>query len=312
MGCAILGILAFGKENIDITYCNYDDVNQKVKDFVINKEYQNYDYVYITDISINEEVAELIKNTYPDNFKEGFNLCEMFELLDHHPTALFLNKYFWCTVQIEESKSKTCGTSLFYQNLNYDLIEHNDINKQNIKDFVETVRQYDTWEWKTKYNAEEPKMWNDLLYIMGRDEFISQMVYKLKMYDVFDFNSIEEMLLRIESKKKEEYFYKKSKELIKEVLIMPNYDMYSVGVVFAENYISELGNKLAEENTDLDFIIIITNCNTVSYRGIKDNIDLGKDVASVFGGGGHPKASGSQISEEIRNEILHLIFGIDA
>ena len=47
---------------------------------------------------------------------------------------------------------------------------------------------------------------------------------------------------------------------------------------------------------------------TVSYRTVKDDIDLGKDVAKVFGGGGHPKAAGSQFAEEIKFRIIENIF----
>jgi nanoRNase/pAp phosphatase (c-di-AMP/oligoRNAs hydrolase) len=36
---------------------------------------------------------------------------------------------------------------------------------------------------------------------------------------------------------------------------------------------------------------------TISYRTVKDNVNCG-DIAKLFGGGGHPKASGSQISTE--------------
>lgn len=48
----------------------------------------------------------------------------------------------------------------------------------------------------------------------------------------------------------------------------------------------------------------------ISYRGIKDDIDLGKDVAKVFGGGGHPKAADSQIDNEVIDEFIKKIFDI--
>ena len=48
---------------------------------------------------------------------------------------------------------------------------------------------------------------------------------------------------------------------------------------------------------------------TVSYRTVKEDIDLGKDVASLFGGGGHPKAAGSEFSQTIKLKIVGKIFG---
>lgn len=46
----------------------------------------------------------------------------------------------------------------------------------------------------------------------------------------------------------------------------------------------------------------------MSYRGIRDEIDLGKDIAKLFGGGGHPKAAGSQIDDEIVTNFINNVF----
>lgn len=48
---------------------------------------------------------------------------------------------------------------------------------------------------------------------------------------------------------------------------------------------------------------------TVSYRTVKEDIDLGKDVASLFGGGGHPKAAGSEFSQSIKLKVIEEVFG---
>lgn len=47
---------------------------------------------------------------------------------------------------------------------------------------------------------------------------------------------------------------------------------------------------------------------TVSYRTVKDNIDLGRDVASLFGGGGHPKAAGSTFDNSVLMKTIQNIF----
>ena len=89
--------------------------------------------------------------------------------------------------------------------------------------------------------------------------------------------------------------------------MVKNITNYNVGVVFAEQYQSELGNVLAKNHPELDFIAIIDPSSSVSYRGVKDNIDLGQ-FAKIYGGGGHPKSAGSQISENVRNRVLEIIF----
>ena len=64
--------------------------------------------------------------------------------------------------------------------------------------------------------------------------------------------------------------------------------------MFAERYVSELGNRLCEMHPDLDYVAMIDISNgRVSYRSIRDNINLGTEIAHNYGGGGHPKAAGS-------------------
>jgi len=297
IGCAILGTLV--SKNIDIEYCNYDDINQKVKELIESKDYNNYDHVFITDISVNEEIAELINNTYPAEFIKGFKLCESFTLIDHHPTSKNLEKYWWCAIKVENEKGKCSGTSLFYDYISIDSPAGR-LDTKTIKDFVETIRQYDTWEWKTVFNNEAPNLWNNLLGLYGRGRFIKKIIEKLTYENNFMFDEIDLLLLELDKDKKQSYFGKKSKELIQ-----LNLQNYKVGIVFSEQYISELGNYLAEKFIELDFILLISS-KTISYRGIK-NIDLGV-FAKQFGGGGHPKASGSQIDINKQIEYIKSLF----
>ena len=57
IGCAILAMLAYDAE---IEYCNYDDINEKVEEFLKNTKLTKDDMVFITDISVNKKVANII------------------------------------------------------------------------------------------------------------------------------------------------------------------------------------------------------------------------------------------------------------
>ena len=59
---------------------------------------------------------------------------------------------------------------------------------------------------------------------------------------------------------------------------------------------------------EIDFVAMIDMDGTISYRTVKENIDLGNDVAKLFGGGGHPKAAGSQFSNEVKIKLIENIF----
>lgn len=311
IGCAILGIKTFKKERIDIEYCDYDNINDKVRIYIDNKKYLNFDHTYITDISINKEIADLIENTQPKEFEYGFKLNKDFTLIDHHPTALFLNKYWWCNIKIEVNGEKASGTSLFYQSLvesGYDTMEIYSVDFESVLTFVQEVKRYDTWLWKTKYNDKLAKQLNDLLYILGRDRFIER-----SSDHWCDINDTENLLLQLEEEKIDRYIKSKNKDLMAYDLDISSYTseniktFYKIGVVFAEQYISQLGNVLAIDHPELDFIVIIDSGKTVSYRGIKDNIDLGK-IATIFGGGGHPNSAGSPIDQSLIKSYIQEIF----
>lgn len=291
IGCGIIGNLAF--ENIDIEYCNYNDINEKVQEFIKNNR-DNFDKVFITDISVNEETADMIHKNYQEDSELFLN---HFVLLDHHPTALWLNKYSWCKIQIEDNLEKTCGTEIFY-----DLLKKNDCIKYNetLDTFVEKVKRYDTWLWKEKYNDKTPKVLNDLFYIYGKERFIENMIYKIKnnrgLLSISDFD-----VINLEQDRIDRYIKSKSEKIIIKELKLDR--VYKFGIVTGEQHISEMGNRLAEENPDLDFIAIV-NFNTVSLRTVKDDVNVGI-IAKHFKGGGHPKASGFSYKINL-NDIFNI------
>lgn len=292
VGCAILAMLAFG-DNVEIDYCNYNEINDKVKDF-LDVELVLQDMCHITDISISEELA--------NDIDEGIDRNQ-FYLLDHHPTALDLNKYKWCKVVIEDVHTglKTSGTELYYKWL----VGNGYLNKSNVLDmFVETVRDYDTWRWSTLgVSGITCKQVNDLLYLYGRDEFITWSLSQFYNTTFPVLSESDKLVLALRQKEIDDYVESKDKQLFTSPMCGK-----VCGFVFAEKYFSELGNRLCKLHPEIDFVAMIDMNGTVSYRTVKNDIDLGKDVASLFGGGGHPKAAGSRFSDEVKLKLIENIF----
>jgi oligoribonuclease NrnB/cAMP/cGMP phosphodiesterase (DHH superfamily) len=298
VGCGIVGIFAF--PDINISYCSYEDMDKIITEFINNKEYLKYDYIYITDLAIRKETVDLINNTHPENFKDNFMLSEMVQLFDHHATSLWMNENFWCKVVVEENGEATCGTSLFYNRL----IDKGDLKyNKSLFDFTEIVRKYDTWLWSTKYSDTEPKKWNDFLYIIGRKEFIDYATNAIWSNDALMLDSFANKILNIEQKRIDSYVDYKNKSLKAKTVAGKK-----AGIVFAESYVSELGNSLANMHPELDFIIMVNPTGGISYRAVKDDIDLGADIASLFGGGGHKKSAGSELDKKLIDELIDKIF----
>lgn len=295
IGCAILALYAF-EQKVEITYCDYNNINEKVKEFYTSLPENQllwYSECYITDISVSSEVAEIIdKSILPTH------------LLDHHETALCLNKYDWCDVVIEKDDIQTCGTELFYSWLrdNQKLMDVPALGR-----FVEVIRNYDTWRWASM-GAEgviSDKI-NKLFGLYGRDKFILWALCKIYDNSFPRLHSSDDLILDVEQSRIDEYVSQKARQ-ITSATICGHY----CGVVFAENYVSELGNRLCKMFPNFDFVAIIdmAACK-VSYRTVKDNIDLGRDVAAKFGGGGHVKAAGSQITPEFQRQVIKKIFNV--
>jgi oligoribonuclease nrnB len=295
IGCGILAQLAFGKDNVEISYCDYDNIDSTVKEY-LETEQDDTISIYITDIRVNEETAELLN-------KRG-NV----QLLDHHPTALGLNKYDWCNVVIEDSKGiKTSGTMLFYHWLGMTgcLSEELENNKV-LERFAELVRDYDTWRWsELGEDGVICKQVNDLLYLYGRDDFIHWCISEIHDEVFPRLYAKDEVILKIKQDEIDRYIEEKNKTMFTSPMCGK-----VCGFVFADRFVSELGNRLCKMHPEIDFVamIDIDGC-TVSYRTVKEDIDLGKDVASLFGGGGHPKAAGSEFSQNIKSKVIEEIFG---
>ena len=185
------------------------------------------------------------------------------------------------------------------------LVNNGYLSKCDILDrFVEVIRDYDTWRWATL--GEEGvicKQVNDLLYLYGRDKFIRWCMSEINDCVFPRLYAADELVLRIKQKEIDDYIKYKNEQLIIDDLCGK-----TCGFVFAERYASELGNKLCKMHPELDFVAMINMDGIISYRSIKDDIDLGKEIAQVFGGGGHLKAAGSQFSREIQMEIIRKIF----
>ncbi|AIF44845.1 DHH family phosphoesterase [Virgibacillus sp. SK37] len=285
VGCGILARLAFGKQ-VTIRYNSISGLNREVKWFLENESKDTF--LMITDLSVNEENEKRLENFY----KEGGQV----QLIDHHKTALSFNDYEWADVRVEgESGKLHSATSLYYDYL----VKNNYLEASNaISEFVELVRQYDTWEWE-KNDNQKAKRLNALFFLVSIDEFEETMLERLSKDVNFDFDDFEKKLLDMEDDKIVRYIRRKRRELVQ-----IKAGGYFAGVVFAESYHSELGNQLGKEYPHLDYIAILNiGGRRMGFRTIHDHVDV-SEVAGSFGGGGHEKAAGCSLTEEAYNQFV--------
>jgi oligoribonuclease NrnB/cAMP/cGMP phosphodiesterase (DHH superfamily) len=282
----ILAKLIFDK--IDTFSVDIKEVDETLKKII-----DIYDTIYIVDLNITEEMAEYINNH--DELKEKI------KIFDHHKSSEYLNKYSFENVIVEENGIKECGTTLFYKYLKE---EYNSLvlEKESLKTLIELVRETDTYDFKSENKISAFKL-NSLYNIYGRDKYINNFYKFVKENDTFYFLETENILTEIENDRIKEYV-----DMKLEHVKLATINNFKVGIVFAEANRSILGNEMAKRFSDkIDIAIIIDVDRSISYRAVKEDVDV-TTLASLLGGGGHKHAGGSPITEEEKVKIIEYMF----
>lgn len=261
--------------------------------FIDNKIYKDYDQIYITDLSLSLNICKKI-----DRIPELKNKLLVF---DHHQSNLFVNDFDFATVMVKNEIGRMeCGTSLFYKYLK-SVYSNSMLNNEAVSEYVELVRENDTWDFLST-NEEKAKKLGMLFSLYKRERYIDSMVINLKNNITSLFTPEEEYLLSIEQDRMNDYIQSKIDKVY-----FGKINGYRVGIVFAENYRSVLGNYLSKYYKDkIDFVIIINMARSISYRTIKD-INVG-DFAKIYGGSGHQKAAGSPLPNKFREQLIKLLY----
>lgn len=261
--------------------------------FIDNKIYKDYDQIYITDLSLSLNICKKI-----DRIPELKNKLLVF---DHHQSNLFVNDFDFATVMVKNEIGRMeCGTSLFYKYLK-SVYSNSMLNNEAVSEYVELVRKNDTWDFLST-NEEKAKKLGMLFSLYKRERYIDSMVINLKNNITSLFTPEEEYLLSIEQDRMNDYIQSKIDKVY-----FGKINGYRVGIVFAENYRSVLGNYLSKYYKDkIDFVIIINMARSISYRTIKD-INVG-DFAKIYGGSGHQKAAGSPLPNKFREQLIKLLY----
>jgi oligoribonuclease NrnB/cAMP/cGMP phosphodiesterase (DHH superfamily) len=296
MGGAVLAHLAFGKD-VKVILCEGFELDKVFDTQLKSNRIYTYDKIYFVDLTPGPEVLDIINSNQ--------KLHKKTLIFDHHVSVLDFapsGKYDFLTLKIKKSHGLCSGTSLFYEYLIKQKLL--DIKAKNIADYVELTRQYDTWEWKTKYHNEKPHDLTLLFDTLSAKNFIKSMVAKLSQSDPnFKFNETEKALI---SSKKSAVLarLKKYSEHIIPCLVQG----LKAGVIFIDyEYRNDIAEYTREQNSDLDFLALIAlDNNSISFRSLKSNVSVRK-IAESLGGRGHDHAAGAHISPTQLSQIIDLI-----
>lgn len=250
--------------NIETIYVNYGDVDSALLAL------QQPANIYISDISCGEQtLMELLDN--------GNRVI----ILDHHKTALWINSIshpnLYCNIDTSKSGTKLC----------YEYVNDHGVDVTAFYDYVEAVNSHDLW----LRNNEASDTLALLFSLLGRDAFID----RYSKDPSITVTPQEQLLLDVEIRRRTDIIDK----ALKRVVILTDSKGYTYGVVYAQSYISEIGNAILKAIPELAYVAIIglhirptpnSKLGTVSLRSAS-KVDV-SEIAQLHKGGGHPNAAG--------------------
>ena len=270
-------------------------VDLKNKNFY--RDFRGYSKIYISDLSIQENIARLIDSS-PELRKRILNF-------DHHCINYDTKKFEFVHSVCEKNGIKNSGTSLFYEYLlrkyPYDAI----INSKKIRGFVEAIRSYDNFEHVISGDF-TGKYLGYLLCCMGISKYVSRFEKVLSEETDKDlsFSKTENEIILNFERREERYINECDKNLIR-IRIR----RHMVGVSLSNKFKSSVGYELSRRHkSELDYIMIFDpNIRSFSLRTANE-LDLSKIVREISGaGGGLKQAAGGPFNEQsywIYNEVM--------
>ena len=291
MGGVILAKLAF--ENLTFVLCDTTSLPTEIDKFFKDDSIYDYSLIFVTDLWLENKMLTKIANDKKLNGK--------FYLFDHHKSAIedMLDRYPFTKIKVADESGKCCGTSLFYEYLT----TNNLLPKvKGLYEFVELVRRYDTWEWKTRFNDLEAYKLNLLWETLGNLNFIKEIAERLKNDNTnFNFTEDEENILKI--------LLANQKANVKEYtskLLVKSINGYEVGISFApKKYCNILAEHLRSINYPIDFLIDISlDSGYIYYRSINYNVNV-RLLTENIGGKGQDFAASILITQEMYEKIIN-------
>lgn len=295
--------------NVTTKHCTNSNMSYEIKNAVCN-ESDNYDFIFACDISCNEDDATIIQSD--PNHKKLL-------ILDHHITAEHLNKYSWAFIEsniIDDSRltayypnnilGKSSGASLMFDYMDYNGFTKHVKNIYLLIEIVHLIAAYDTWDWVNVFEKDIIfEQFNILFNIYKPDMFEEKMLEHINSSSTSVFDETDKLLLKIENNRINDYLSNIQKSFTTGNMMLAE-KYHSIVFCTTDNYLSQTFELMKTQYPDYD-IYLINYGTGIALRATKPDINVGK-IAKMFGGGGHPGASGLKIPFEYQKELIEKTF----
>ena len=309
VGCSVIYHLArwrlVSTDESLIVYCSNAGVDTSVKTTLERDDIEENVSIIFSDICCSKELLEELVKQYSEIL-----------VFDHHQTNMYavdiLPEGRAIIIPKDENGRLKCGTSIMY-----DYIRKNGrslwfLNQNEdglLYQFQYNVEEYDTFQFKQSGNM-TAKYLMILFGLLGIDRFVNKYVDKImdeKSDKLISDDDMEFILAKIESEQRyidnltpDSFRYFKWNGKI--------YERNCAMIINPMANVGEIAFQYLQKHPEIDVIIAaILNFDapTFQIRCYSESINTGIEFALPLGGGGHPKASGASISNELMNSIFN-------
>ena len=319
VGCvAVAMMLGIYPQKVQYEFVPVNDADESILremvEFTDNGEVIFVSDIIISDISVkNRDVADML-----DTFN---NVVGTVTLIDHHPTASWLNDYKWAEVITGKDSATYLLADYFWT---HGLSKYGNIDEDrpdNIFEYARIVSRYDTWEWKNTPLDLTEENHSIILNAIGTDgylAFVTDELAKRNTFKIctFDPNPIITAILHEYSNTIEKETERAIKNISK---FMLGYIRAAIIKYDGKTSLSVVANNVIEhshgtDEDDIQVLFILCGDNTLSLRKNKrfDAIELGTLAQQLAFdpryGGGHPDAAGCKLSYDAFIELLRIYY----
>lgn len=299
----------------EVVICSNANVDENVQRFLNDTDnYDSHTEVWFADIVCSRELMRVLTRK--------FHTVKVF---DHHVTNFPIQQELPTAIIIPENSlgKKESGASLLYQHfieiacadpkLCWAEIFTTDPISKFLAKFVDTVRTYDTFEFKETHNVLAKKLQMFYLFI-GMEQFCNRYIGFIvnpssdPKSDIILADGDLSYVINEKITNEQRIIDRITPD---DVLTIPMMDgkykaAFSMPVYGAN--VSELAYQFLRKYPEYDIFVqfSLSNGMEFSYRTAKDELNLG-ELAVIYGGGGHPKASGSPLPSYLRGRIIDIL-----
>jgi len=301
-GAQLVTLKEFGKENIRFFNSGYGKQIDKNLDTIFSM-IKKGDQLIITDLNLTIEQSDKV-NFYQE--LQNFDLV----LLDHHGTGKpSAEKYEWYF--LDESR---CAAKI-----TYDYFKPQD---QFLSDIIDIVEANDLWKEDLPDMLEKGKSLSQMIFD-SRNVFpkvLAEEEVHMLLHNIYEMGKLLATGHKIPEAENAIYgiqrsYFDPKNELDNPIHVARIHYMYPLilekdisipieinghkGILFygLSSIFQEFSHIYLRRNTDIDFVVNVSDQGRMSFRTAKDNVSMSDMCRMYFNGGGHPKASGGSLPE---------------